>query len=223
MTTQIPRTLEPELMDNPSEAALYDAMDHKEVNQGFVRDLLAAGSVAGQVIDLGTGTARIPIELCKQNANVKVLAIDAAVHMLDVAIRNIDIAGLRDSIQLVHADAKVLEEFEDGICDCVISNTLLHHLPNPADALATAKRLLRTGGRFFIRDLMRPETTLQVEQLTKAHAGGEPVESQQLLRQSLHAALTLEEAQAMADACGLNPMSVYASSDRHWTLDTTKE
>lgn len=223
MSSQIPRTLEPEYMDDPTEAALYDAMDHKAVNECFVNDLLAAGSVAGQVIDLGTGTARIPIELCKKNENVRVLAIDAAVHMLEVAIRNIDIAGLRDSIQLVQADAKNLAEFEDAMCDCVISNTLMHHLPRPSESLATAKRLLRPGGRLFIRDLMRPQTTLQVEQLTKAYAGGEAVESQQLLRQSLHAALTLEEAQAMAKSCGLNPMAVYASSDRHWTLDTTKE
>lgn len=221
MNTQIQRTLEPELMDDPQEASLYDAMDHSEVNEKFVSDLLAAGSIGSQVIDLGTGTARIPILLCQKAPDVKVMAVDAAVHMLEVAVRNIDIAGLRDSIQLVQADAKKLEEFDPDICDCVISNTLLHHLPEPGEAIMAAKRLLRTGGRIFIRDLMRPQSSLEVEQLTKTYAGDEPTESQQLLRQSLHAALTLEEAQQMAESCGLNPNSVYASSDRHWTLDTT--
>lgn len=221
MNMQIPRTLEPELMDDPDEATLYDAMDHSEVNQRFVDDLLAAGPIGKQVIDLGTGTARIPILLCQKAPETLVIAIDAAVHMLEVAIRNVDVAGLRDSIQVVQADAKILEEFEPAICDCLISNTLLHHLPEPLQALNAAKRLLRPGGRIFIRDLMRPHSTLDVEQLTKTYAGNEPPQSQQLLRQSLHAALTLDEAQAMAEACGINPMSVYASSDRHWTLDTT--
>ena len=218
---QIPRTLEPELMDDPEEASLYDAMDHSEVNQRFVDDLLAAGPIGRQIIDLGTGTARIPIILCQKAPETQVIAVDAAVHMLEVAIRNIDVAGLRDSIQLIRADAKSLEEFDAGICDCLISNTLLHHLPEPLDAVNAARRLLRPGGRIFVRDLMRPRSSLEVEQLTKTYAGNEPPQSQQLLRQSLHAALTLQEAQDLAESCGLNPMSVYASSDRHWTLDTT--
>ena len=36
------RILEPEVMDSPQEAADYDAMDYREVNERFVTELLAA-------------------------------------------------------------------------------------------------------------------------------------------------------------------------------------
>jgi ubiquinone/menaquinone biosynthesis C-methylase UbiE len=219
LNQQIPRILESEYMDDPQEATLYDAMDHDHVNRLFVGDLLAAGKVGPRVIDLGTGTARIPIILCGQVDDVRVMAIDAALHMLDIAMRNVDVAGLRDRIQLDKADVKSLADYDDGICDCVISNTLLHHLPEPIAALRQAARIVRRGGRIFIRDLMRPPAVEDVERLTQLHANGASVEAQQLLRQSLHAALTLDEAKQMAEDCGIDPAAVCATSDRHWTLD----
>ena len=108
------RVLEPEVMDSPQEAADYDAMDHREVNARFVDDLLAV--VAGaplpkgalpsrtpassepdepdrpwDVLDLGTGTAQIPIVLCQRWECCRVLAVDAAVAMLDLARYNLEI------------------------------------------------------------------------------------------------------------------------------------
>ena len=62
----LPRVLETEAMDTPAEAADYDAMDHREVNRAFVIDFLAAGPPPGEILDLGTGTAQIPIELCRR-------------------------------------------------------------------------------------------------------------------------------------------------------------
>src|SRR5437899_1487386 len=99
----LPRVLEPEVMDSPDEAADYDAMDHAEVNRRFVDDVLQAGLTdenSGQhpndggvndepspidVLDLGCGTAQIPIELCRRNPRVRVLAVDLADEMLRVA------------------------------------------------------------------------------------------------------------------------------------------
>jgi ubiquinone/menaquinone biosynthesis C-methylase UbiE len=219
----IPRVLEPELMDDAAEAEAYDAMDHRQVNEAFVNDLLAAGLPGEKVVDLGTGTARIPIILCQADPSVRVLAIDAAIHMLERAIVNIDIAGLRDRIQLASADVKSLADFEDGTCDCVISNTLLHHLPDPGAALSEACRIVRPGGRIFIRDLMRPASARQVDRLVALHAGSEPPDSQQLLRQSLHAALTLAEIKQLVQRFGLPDDCVAATSDRHWTLSATRD
>jgi hypothetical protein len=69
------RELEPELMDDPQESQAYDNMDHAAVNRKFVEDLLAAGWLDEStdatvedsvVLDLGAGTAQIPIVLCGQ-------------------------------------------------------------------------------------------------------------------------------------------------------------
>src|SRR5262245_64499112 len=67
------RILEPEVMDSPEEANDYDAMDHAAVNQVFVDELLAALSLAPSpqppapldILDLGSGTGLIPVELCR--------------------------------------------------------------------------------------------------------------------------------------------------------------
>ena len=97
------RILEPEVMDSPAEARDYDSMDHAEVNWRFVEDFLAVVSKAEgkwqtaevlKVLDLGTGTAQIPIELCRRSDRVAVVAVDAARNMLAVATKNIAAAGL---------------------------------------------------------------------------------------------------------------------------------
>ena len=100
------RQLEPEVMDTAAEAADYDAMDHREVNERFVADLLAFARPEGEVLDLGTGTALIPIELRRQWPSAKVLGIDMSEPMLSLARKSVAAAGLEHSIHVEAADAK---------------------------------------------------------------------------------------------------------------------
>ena len=79
----LPRTLEPEVMDSADEARDYDAMDHGAVNRAFVADFLAIWDGLNPILDVGTGTAQIPIELCRQAATARVTGIDLAEYMLD--------------------------------------------------------------------------------------------------------------------------------------------
>src|SRR3954447_22704155 len=90
----LPRTLEPEVMDTPEEARDYDAMDHAAVNRQFVADFLRLGPDTTSVLDVGTGTAQIPVELCRADPAARVVAVDAAVHMLNGAKANVARAGL---------------------------------------------------------------------------------------------------------------------------------
>ena len=100
------RTLESEVMDSSEEALVYDQMDHASVNRLFVNDLLAAGLPAGETLDLGTGSARIPIELCQRSETARVVAVDLSINMLDTAKINLELANLTDRILLDHIDAK---------------------------------------------------------------------------------------------------------------------
>jgi ubiquinone/menaquinone biosynthesis C-methylase UbiE len=214
------RVLEPEVMDDPQEAQLYDEMDHQAVNQKFVDDMLACGPVQGRILDLGTGTAQIPIEICRRAENCQVMACDLAVSMLDIARLNIAVAGFAHRIQLYHGDAKSLE-CEDQAFDWVVSNSLLHHIPEPAVVIGQLIRVLRPGGILFIRDLLRPDTAEAIENLVQLYTAGEPELSQQLFRQSLAAALSLDEIRQLATQFGFSPQSVQATSDRHWTWSVT--
>ena len=217
----LPRTLEPELMDDPAEALAYDAMDHSEVNRQFVDDYLAMDESPGDVLDLGTGTARIPVELCRRDEGTRVLAADFAPSMLDVAKINIELAGFTERIRLDLLDGKSLD-LDDDRFDSVISNSLIHHLPEPSRALSEAVRVVKPGGWLFFRDLMRPESSADVDQLVRQYAGDEEDEARSMFQASLHAALTLDEIRELATSLGFEASSVQATSDRHWTWAATK-
>src|SRR5207302_3982255 len=104
----LPRVLETEVMDTPEEARDYDAMDHSAVNRVFVADFLAAWDGTGPVLDLGTGTAQIPVELCRTHPTAQVVAVDLAEHMIALGRENVRRAGLQDRIRLERCDAKHL-------------------------------------------------------------------------------------------------------------------
>ncbi len=215
------RVLEPELMDDPDEAESYNAMDHSEVNRRFVQDLLACGNLGNDILDLGTGTALIPIELCEQHPTCRVMASDAATNMLDLARYNVAVSSMDFRIQLHHGDSKQLR-FEDDMFDGVISNSLIHHIPDPQAVFGEMVRVCKPGGRLFVRDLFRPDSVELVESLVRTYAANESEYNQQLLRQSLCAALTLEEVRQMVGALGFAPDTVQLTSDRHWTWAAIK-
>jgi ubiquinone/menaquinone biosynthesis C-methylase UbiE len=213
----LPRVLEPEVMDTAEEARDYDAMDHSAVNALFVQDFLREGPLLGRVLDLGTGTAQIPIELCRREPNANCVAVDLAAEMLALAKRNVAAAGLDDRIELRLADGKRLP-FDDSEFFAVLSNSIVHHIPEPATALAEALRVTRRGGRLFFRDLLRPESDAEVTRLVETYAAGANDRQRALFDASLRAALTLEEVRERVDALGLCRNCVIQTSDRHWTF-----
>jgi ubiquinone/menaquinone biosynthesis C-methylase UbiE len=210
------RVLETEVMDSAEEARDYDSMDHAEVNRRFVDDLLRAGPIDGEVLDLGTGTAQIPIELCRQDAAVRVLAIDLARHMLALADENIRHAGLHARIRTELVDGKRLP-FADRSFAAVISNSIVHHIPQPQSVLAEAVRVTTVGGRIFVRDLLRPVDDRTVRHLVETYAGGANQHQRQMFDDSLRAALDLNEIRSLVTALGFAVETVEQTSDRHWT------
>jgi len=60
------------------------------------------------VLDVGTGPGRIAIALCRADLAARVLAVDLAEAMLDLARRNVADAGLTGRIECVQGDAKAL-------------------------------------------------------------------------------------------------------------------
>jgi ubiquinone/menaquinone biosynthesis C-methylase UbiE len=239
----IPRTLEPEVMDSPQDAEDYDRMDHSAVNRVFVEDLVAVlnsergarsaeldssalraprsalaapGPAMLDVLDLGAGTALIPVELCRRFADCRVMAVDAATSMLELARYNVEAAGLTERIQLAHIDAKKLP-YKDGMFDVVMSNSIIHHIPEPLGVLREAVRVTKPGGLLFFRDLLRPDTSEQLAHLVATYAADCNDHQRQLFADSLHAALSLAEISALVAQLGFPAESVQQTSDRHWT------
>jgi ubiquinone/menaquinone biosynthesis C-methylase UbiE len=215
------RVLEPEVMDTADEAADYDAMDHAEVNARFCEDLLAVRSpLPSPVLDVGTGTARIPIELCARAREAEVVAIDLADHMLALARTNVERAGLASRVRLERVDAKALP-YADGAFGAVVSNSIVHHIPDPRDVLSEMWRVTAHGGVLFVRDLTRPPSIAEVDRLVALY-GGDHVPARDLFRASLRAALTPEDVAALTRPLGIEASAVRMTSDRHWTLSCVK-
>jgi ubiquinone/menaquinone biosynthesis C-methylase UbiE len=150
------------------------------------------------------------------------MAADASVNMLDMARYNIEIAGLIERIQLDHSDAKELP-YQDGYFAAVMSNSILHHVPDPSVVLKEAIRVVEPGGLLFFRDLLRPETDEAVRQLVEAYAGQENEHQQKMFEDSLRASLDLDEMRAVVVELGFDPETVQATSDRHWTWIARRE
>jgi ubiquinone/menaquinone biosynthesis C-methylase UbiE len=234
------RILEPELMDTAEDAHEYDAMDHSIVNAQFVTDLLevikdwslqpSASTVEPRpviarsplkILDLGAGTAQIPIELARRAPHVEITAVDAALSMLDTARENITAAGLTDRIKLVLADAKNLP-FDSGAFPIVISNSIVHHIGEPLDVIAEAVRVTEPDGLLFHRDLARPNDDDALHHLVDTYAGDATPYQRRLFANSLRAALTADEMGNLVAQFAADPDSVQMTSDRHWTWAATK-
>ena len=218
--SQLERVLEPEVMDDVEEAQAYDAMDHHEANHAFVTRAfeLRAGA---HILDIGTGPGAIPILLAQQDESCRVTAIDLADAMLAIARVRVAAAGLADRIDFQLADAKNIP-FENDTFDTVVSNTILHHVPEPIYFLSEAARVLKPGGVLLIRDLFRPKDQAELEKLVKLYTGGcDPVQTK-LFADSLHAALTPSELREAADSAGFGHAEVVVDTDRHMSLQSSR-
>ncbi len=230
----LPRVLEPELMDTAEDAREYDAMDHTAVNSQFVSDLLRAladwslkrpgqtgQALRLEILDLGVGTAQIPIELALRAPTVHITAIDAAESMLTLARDNVAAAKLSDRIKLALADAKNLP-FHTASFPVVISNSIVHHISNPRDVVAEAVRVTAPGGLLFHRDLARPRDEAELERIVETYAGDATPYQRKLFADSLRAALTLAEMRDLVADFEFEPATVRLTSDRHWTWSASK-
>lgn len=215
------RILEPEVMDTWLEATGYDAMDFESVNTAFVVDAIELDPHAIKVLDIGTGTARIPILMCQQRPQYLITGIDLAQSMLIIGQRNVADAKLTQRIKLERVDSKRMP-YPDLEFDMLVSNSLVHHLPDPLSFFGEVKRLVKPGGAMLIRDLIRPENDKIVNQLVANIGSDYDPHQQQLFHDSLKAAFTLVEIQELIDRVGLTQVKLYQSSDLHWTIARKK-
>jgi ubiquinone/menaquinone biosynthesis C-methylase UbiE len=218
----LPRVLEPEVMDTPGEARDYDSMDHSQVNRAFVADFLAVWDAGNPILDVGAGTAQIPIELCRQSSAAQVVAIDLAEEMLKVGRENVRAAGLESRLRLERVDAKHMP-YPDGKFAAVISNSIIHHIPDPRRVLAEMVRVLQPGGVLFVRDLLRPNDAAILQHLVTLHAAGANEHQKRMFAESLNAALTLDEVRSLILPFGFDVESVQQTTDRHWTWTALKK
>jgi ubiquinone/menaquinone biosynthesis C-methylase UbiE len=149
-----------------------------------------------------------------RHADAAIVATDLAASMLEVARAIVQQAHLQDRIELVLTDAKRLD-LADNQFPLVISNSIVHHIPEPVPVLQEAVRVAGQG--VFFRDLMRPDSERHLHHLVLEYASGESDHARSMFADSLRAALSLDEMRELVSSLGLSAESVTATSDRHWT------
>jgi ubiquinone/menaquinone biosynthesis C-methylase UbiE len=212
------RVLEPEVMDTWEDAVEYDSMDFTDVNTAFAERALELGPPEGILLDAGTGTARIPILMVQRRPALHIWAIDLSENMLKVGEKNVEEAGVGQNVKLKKVDAKRLA-YPENYFDMVVSNSIIHHLPDPLPFLKEVNRVTKPAGGIFIRDLFRPPDVKTMENLTQKYAGDANEYQQKLYRDSLHASLTIEETRKLIEEAGLEGVAVVQSSDRHLSAE----
>ena len=100
-----------------------------------------------RVLDIGSGPGHQAMEMAPMvGSSGKVDGVDVSESMLKIARTRCE--GV-PNVEFQQADAFDLP-FEDGTFDAVMSSMVFEYLPNAADALTEAFRVLKSGGRVAI-------------------------------------------------------------------------
>ena len=132
-------------------AKLYMIPEYKY----FVRKILKKGIWSGKVLDVGTGSGLLAIELAKQrDCRFDIIGLDISECMIMKARENARHYGVEDKITFVHAAAAALP-FDNNTFDLVISYASLHHWFEPVMVFDEIARVTRETGRAIVRDNKR--------------------------------------------------------------------
>lgn len=212
------RVLEPELMDDRAQALAYAQADFAEENQGFVdrfRDYFPDWT-GGHVVDLGCGPGDIPIRFVRAYPAARVTAVDASRPMLDLAEKAIAEAGVANQITLCCERFQSLSIPEQA--DALVSNSLLHHVPNPLQFWFRLKQLAKPGACILVMDLLRPESPEAAQALVDQYAADEDPILKRDFYNSLLAAFTEDDVAAQLAEMNLSRLLIDVPDDRHWVV-----
>jgi trans-aconitate methyltransferase len=212
------RTPEPELMDAPEQARAYAEADFSEGNQNFVDAFVglvdSSRITAGTVIDLGCGPGDICIRIARSLPDWKIVGLDAGPNMLALAAEAVKKADLQARIELTLNHLPCPLPGHD--LHAIVSNSLLHHLPDPMSLWQTISEQAPPGCVIQVMDLHRPESAKAARELVETHAADAPEVLATDFYNSLLAAYTVDEVEQQLEACGLGQLEITRTSDRHW-------
>jgi ubiquinone/menaquinone biosynthesis C-methylase UbiE/uncharacterized protein YbaR (Trm112 family) len=143
-------------------ASRYDAIKRFEdgderwfVASPLLREL--AGVERPLVLDVATGTGRLPLALLRERFRGQIVGLDISPGMLHQARRKLRSYG--DQVCLICEDASHLP-FEDSTFDAVTCMESLEFMPQPLEVLSEMVRVLAPGGVLLLTNRVGVEARL---------------------------------------------------------------
>lgn len=212
------RIPEEELMNDIAQAQAYAQADFEEPHNNFIRlfqEMFGSSLNVRLVLDLGCGPGDITFRFARAYPSCSVHGIDGSDTML--AFGRKALAGAPDVQDRILFISGLLPDIElpGSRYDCIISNSLLHHLPDPLILWETVKCFAAPEAPVCIMDLKRPKSIDEARELTETYAGEEPEILKRDFYNSLCAAFEASEIEKQLRKTGLKNLSVREVSDRH--------
>ena len=212
------RTLEPELMDDPEQALAYARADFERENQGFVDRFRKyfPEFTEGHIVDLGCGPGDIPVRFARALPLCRITGVDASEPMIGLAGAAVKQAGLTDRIAFRCERFQSLSLAEPA--DATVSNSLLHHVPNPLQFWYRLRQLVKPDSPVLVMDLLRPDTSEEARAIVDRYALDEPEILQRDFYHSLLASFTEDEVAAQLAEMNMSRLMIDVVDDRHWVV-----
>jgi trans-aconitate 2-methyltransferase len=219
------RICEPELMDDAAQAQAYAGADFAAGDAAMVERMIEHfddGSdtcgLGPRIVDLGCGPGNITFRLADRCSGSLVLGIDGSEPMLAIAEarRRMD-AGWRHSVRLLQVVLPAIGQARTALpagdrlgegFSAVVSNSLLHHLHDPAVLWDAVRRLAAPGAAVYLQDLRRPPTPEAADAFTAAEMASAPEVLRRDYRHSLQAAFTKAEVAEQLERADLEGLQV---------------
>jgi SAM-dependent methyltransferase len=211
------RIPEPELMDEAEQARAYAEADFSEPNERFVGyfESVFPELHDGSVLDLGCGPGDIVLRLATRRPGLVVHGLDGSAAMLHFASERLrEMPSLSGRVQFVEGvlPGAVLPLAQ---YDAVISNSLLHHLHDPAVFWQAVRGAAAPGAAVLVMDLFRPMSEAAARAIVEQYAPDAPDLLKRDYFASLCAAFEPDEIRAQLREAGLDGLDVRTVSDRH--------
>ena len=205
-------------MEDEAQVLAYAAADFEEVNQGFLdrfREYFPEFT-EGHILDLGCGPGDIPVRFARALPFCRITGVDASEPMIGLAGEAVKQAGLADRITFRCERFQGVSLIEP--VDAVVSNSLLHHVPNPLQFWYRLRQLVKPGSPVLVMDLLRPDSLEEAQAIVDRNAAKEPEILRRDFYNSLLAAFTEDEVAAQLAEMNLSRLIVDVVDDRHWVV-----